>query len=148
MALKAYACPRCLTLSAEMESGDGGCHTCTPTPFARGLELRVKELEAMVESMDCRLVGRVGELSGSHCPLEKPCDRCVAERRVAELTNACAVQGLAIEGLETRNKYMELRIRERDRYRNALNRILCETPGTTDCDFLYEIAREALGWTK
>ena len=145
MAMKAYACPRCLTLYAEMESGDGGAHTCTPTPFARGLELRVKELEAMVESMDCCLVGRVGEMSGSHCPSDKPCDRCVAERRIAKLDR------IANEAVDKNHK-QALRFStceaERDRYRNALNRILCETPGTTDCDFLYEIAREALGWTK
>lgn len=45
MPMKAYACPRCLTLSCEMESGDGGAHTCTPSPFARKLEARVAELE-------------------------------------------------------------------------------------------------------
>jgi len=29
MVMKAYACPRCLTLSSTTEDGDGGAHTCT-----------------------------------------------------------------------------------------------------------------------
>jgi len=44
--MKAYACPRCLTLSSETEDGDGGNHACTPTPLVRGLEAYVAELEA------------------------------------------------------------------------------------------------------
>jgi hypothetical protein len=47
MAFKAYACPRCLTLSSETEDGDGGgFHTCTPSPLVHGLESRIAELEA------------------------------------------------------------------------------------------------------
>lgn len=46
MAMKAYACPRCLTLSSECEDGDGGAHTCTATPLVRDLETRIAELEA------------------------------------------------------------------------------------------------------
>lgn len=38
MAMKAYACPRCLTLSSETEDGDGGPHECNPSPFAAELE--------------------------------------------------------------------------------------------------------------
>lgn len=45
MAMKAYACPRCLTLSSTTDNGDGGVHTCTPTPLVHGLERRVAELE-------------------------------------------------------------------------------------------------------
>ena len=51
MAMKAYACPRCLTLSSTTEDGDGGVHTCTPTPLVRGLEGRIAELEAGMESL-------------------------------------------------------------------------------------------------
>ena len=51
----------------------------------RALRARVAELEAQISALDCRLVGRVGELSGSHCPADRPCDRCVAEWRIAEL---------------------------------------------------------------
>ena len=46
MAMKAYACPRCLTLSSTTEDGDGGFHTCSPSPFAAKLEARIAELEA------------------------------------------------------------------------------------------------------
>ena len=49
------------------------------------LRARVAELEAQIAALDCRLVGRVAELSGSHCPADKPCDRCVAERMIANL---------------------------------------------------------------
>ena len=49
MAMKAYACPRCLTLASETEDGDGGPHTCTPTPLVRGLEARIAELESKKE---------------------------------------------------------------------------------------------------
>ena len=49
MAMKAYACPRCLTLASETEDGDGGPHTCTPTPLVRGLEARIAELESKNE---------------------------------------------------------------------------------------------------
>ena len=46
---------------------------------------QIQALRAQIESLDCRLVGRVAELSGSHCPADNPCDRCVAERRIAGL---------------------------------------------------------------
>ena len=49
MAMKAYACPRCLTIASETEDGDGGPHTCTPTPLVRGLEARIAELESKNE---------------------------------------------------------------------------------------------------
>ena len=71
---------------------------------------QIQALRAQIEALDCRLVGRVAELSGSHCPADKPCDRCVAERRIEELSHAYAVQGLALEDLTA----------ERDRYREAL----------------------------
>lgn len=68
MAMKAYACPRCLTLSAEMESGDGGVHTCTPTPFARGLELRVKELERLVTRSRSELRSVLADINADQIP--------------------------------------------------------------------------------
>lgn len=74
------------------------------------LLVRVAELEAQIAALDCRLVGRVAELSGSHCPADRPCDRFVAERRIEELSHAYAVQGLAIEDLTA----------ERDRYRDGI----------------------------
>lgn len=49
MAMKAYACPRCLTLSCTTEDGDGGVHTCSPSPFAAKLETRIAELEAALK---------------------------------------------------------------------------------------------------
>lgn len=49
MAMKAYACPRCLTLSSTTGDGDGGAHTCTPTPLVRGLEAeRDRYMRALV----------------------------------------------------------------------------------------------------
>ena len=71
---------------------------------------QIQALRAQIEALDCRLAGRVAELSGSHCPADRPCDRCVAERRIEELSHAYAVQGLAIEDLTN----------ERDRYRALL----------------------------
>lgn len=38
MAMKAYACPRCLTLSSECKDGDGGPHECEPSPLVQKLE--------------------------------------------------------------------------------------------------------------
>lgn len=50
------------------------------------LEARVAELESRLSSLDCRYAGGgVAEVSGSHCPADIPCDRCMAEHRVAEL---------------------------------------------------------------
>lgn len=55
MAMKAYACPRCLTLSSECEDGDGGAHTCTPTPLARGLEEERDRYRAALSDMSDEL---------------------------------------------------------------------------------------------
>lgn len=42
--------------------------------------------QAINSSMDCRLAGRWAEMSGSHCPTERPCARCTAEREIERLT--------------------------------------------------------------
>ena len=53
---------------------------------AKRAEARVAELESRLSSLDCRYAGGgVAEVSGSHCPADIPCDRCMAEHRVAEL---------------------------------------------------------------
>lgn len=52
MVMKAYACPRCLTLSSTTEDGDGGVHTCTPTPLVRSLESQIEELKTKLEAED------------------------------------------------------------------------------------------------
>ena len=53
---------------------------------AEKAEARVADLEARLSSLDCRYAGAgIGEVSGSHCPADIPCDRCMAEHRVAEL---------------------------------------------------------------
>ena len=50
------------------------------------LPARVADLESRLSSLDCRYAGGgVAEVSGSHCPADIPCDRCMAEHRVAEL---------------------------------------------------------------
>ncbi len=51
MAMKAYACPRCLTLSSTTEDGDGGAHTCAPTPLVRDLEERITTLESWISKV-------------------------------------------------------------------------------------------------
>ena len=96
---------------------------------------QIQALRAQISALDCRLVGRVAELSGSHCPADRPCDRCVAERRIEELSHAYAVQGLALEDLTA----------ERDRYRAALERIVdCTDTEMGDGDGARKAAREAL----
>ena len=92
---------------------------------------QIQALRAQISALDCRLVGRVADLSGSHCPADNPCDRCVAERRIEELSHAYAVQGLALEDLTA----------ERDRFREALEIIISPSENASDPD---EIAKEAL----
>lgn len=36
------------------------------------------------DALDCRYAGRYADISGSHCPLDKPCVRCRAEQAEAE----------------------------------------------------------------
>ena len=49
MAMKAYACPRCLTLSSETEDGDGGPHECNQSPFAAELESQLNRFRRALE---------------------------------------------------------------------------------------------------
>lgn len=42
--------------------------------------------KARLSALDCREVGTVGEVGGSHCPSEKPCLRCRYERRVERVS--------------------------------------------------------------
>lgn len=60
---------------------------------------RVAELETRLSSLDCRYAGGgVAEVSGSHCPADIPCDRCMAEHRVAELEEGISTAMQLIEG--------------------------------------------------
>lgn len=59
---------------------------------------RIRELERRIESMDCRYVGRFAEISGSHCPLDEPCDRCQAERKLASYESY--LDRIALSGVE------------------------------------------------
>jgi hypothetical protein len=44
------------------------------------LRNRVSELERReTREYDCRMVGRVAEISGRHCPWDNPCQRCQLE---------------------------------------------------------------------
>lgn len=52
MPMKAYACPRCLLLSSEADDGDGGPHSCTPTPLVRDLEACIAGLETRLASIN------------------------------------------------------------------------------------------------
>ena len=66
---------------------------------AEKAEARVAELESRLSSLDCRYAGGgVAEVSGSHCPADIPCDRCMAERRVAELEEGISTAMQLIEG--------------------------------------------------
>lgn len=54
-------------------------------------EARARDLERQRTEADCRFAGRYAEMSGSHCPIGDPCQRCqlaAAEARVAELEAA------------------------------------------------------------
>jgi hypothetical protein len=55
----------------------------------------VAELERIIEHMDCRIVGKLAEMSGSHCPIDKPCDRCEYEKEIRNLEKHVA----ELEGL-------------------------------------------------
>jgi hypothetical protein len=56
-----------------------------PSDYVGLLLERITKLELQRSDFDCRYAGSVAEFSGSHCPVDKPCDRCAAEQRVAEL---------------------------------------------------------------
>jgi hypothetical protein len=47
--MKARCCPRCLTLTGDVE--DGSVHTCSPTPAWREMEAKVAELEATLAAI-------------------------------------------------------------------------------------------------
>jgi len=49
------------------------------------LRARIARLEAERSRFDCRFAGSLAETSGSHCPIDDPCDRCRHEREVAAL---------------------------------------------------------------
>lgn len=131
------------------------------------LENRVAELERReTRDYDCRIVGRVAEFSGSHCPIGEPCQRCQlerAERRVEELERTieaspyldailCARE---VGVLRTRVAELEGSVRtmhqdcseltvERNRYREALEKIADLIPDTNSLGEATEIAIEAL----
>ena len=81
---------------------------------------RVADLESRLSSLDCRYAGAgVAEVSGSHCPADNPCDRCAAERRVAELGQSVRTMHADASALTV----------ERDRYRAALDTVREEIAG-------------------
>ena len=99
------------------------------------LKARVADLEARLSSLDCRYAGGgIGEVSGSHCPADNPCDRCVAERRIAGLeawqlaiaegtqfiNRAEGQDGYEVADPQTILKYFEEEAHERDCYQEAL----------------------------
>lgn len=129
---------------------------------ADALDARIRVLERRESEYDCRMCGRVAEMSGSHCPIGDPCQRCQlerAERRVAELEAerttileihddlASRVFDLEAEAheLESRHDVLEwLTVRtQRDRYRGALERIAAENRVISAWP-LCEMAKEAL----
>ena len=65
---------------------------CSAEDFARAvlevdaLTRERDELRRRIAGLDCRFtLGGVAEAGGSHCPLDKPCARCVTEREVERL---------------------------------------------------------------
>lgn len=66
---------------------------------AEKAEHRERVAQRALSSADCQYAGRVAEMSGSHCPLGEPCDRCAAERREEKLESALAAARKALEKL-------------------------------------------------
>ena len=52
------------------------------------MQERIKELQAQISTFDCRFAGEYADLSGSHCPIDKPCMRCRNELLQARLDAA------------------------------------------------------------
>lgn len=48
----------------------------------------MSDYQRRLERTDCRNAGPFYEMSGSHCPPDKPCDRCLWEREEARLRKA------------------------------------------------------------
>lgn len=75
MEMKAYACPRCLTMSSTTADGDGGPHTCIPSPLIRDLESRIDALVGYVQHLDgCRHREAWGCTCGLDRILSRPVD--------------------------------------------------------------------------
>ena len=67
-------------------------------------EARARALERRRTEADCRFAGRYAEMSGSHCPIGDPCQRCqleAAEARVAELEGWVADEVLWLQSSAT-----------------------------------------------
>jgi uncharacterized protein YceH (UPF0502 family) len=56
--MKDRCCPRCLTLTGDLE--DGATHTCSPTEAWREMEDRVAELEAGIAELKARIAAILG----------------------------------------------------------------------------------------
>lgn len=85
------------------------------------MEREIKLLRRWRMEHDCRFtMGKVADISGSHCPLDKPCDRCQSEQaseRIGELEGA-------LEEIEdmTKRKQLPLSSMINDIARQALGR--------------------------
>ena len=59
-----------------------------------------ERLHARLSALDCRYAGGgLADMTGSHCPIERPCQRCANERLKTLLKNLLAFNDLAFRGI-------------------------------------------------
>jgi len=81
---------------------DGGepcdCYKSHGWELLDDLRDRVAALERSRSALDCRYAKQYAETSGSHCPLNKPCERCQRDQRIAalEAENATLAAGQCV----------------------------------------------------
>ena len=113
----------------------------------------VMSLRRWRTEQDCRYtLGTVADIDGSHCPSDKPCERCQSERERDRLR--ARVEGLRayidsqpyqsdLDGMRMRAEAAEA---ERDRLREAIQRALdCRENDWDGCWCGVMALREALG---
>lgn len=84
-------CPRLRTLAdnAEFALATAERERDTLTAALKEARAKIEKLAASRSALDCRFAGPdLWESSGSHCPLDRPCDRCAADRRAEAAESA------------------------------------------------------------
>ena len=93
---------------------------------ATKLKMRAQTINS---SMDCRFAGQWAEMSGSHCPAERPCDRCTAERELADRDARIEALVSQLQSEEDDHRRdVERLTKERDEWREAYARALATGP--------------------
>lgn len=94
--LRLWDCPECSRLEGQelrAEIAAGASLVAKIGDRNRELEMEIESLRSdllearrITTTLDCRYtLGDVADISGSHCPLDKPCERCRNEREIARL---------------------------------------------------------------